>query len=337
MTEDFHDTSADDLAELLAYSELFTEGEPAFEAITHLVRESVGTELAILSLKDEFHHWFKSSFGLSVRGVPHDVALAAYIPQMTEVVNVQDTAGDPLLGTNPIVTGAPFVRSYIGYPIFAEDGQLIGTIAAAGTGVRGFTDGQSTALAHAATLVAEMLTLRQSLETLNPTPALVDRRRWDTMLQAELSAGQERPIVGLAEIDGFIQFSERHGSETTSAMLDWIMECATEMSPPDGRLSRLGEASFGFTLPDMSPAAARKLVQNLQDIVQDIVAEVTSDRTTPASITCVLSRPAENEPVNACWDRMMMGLDQAKDAGPGAFIDLMECASGQSVPSAQAG
>jgi len=322
VTDDFNDSSADDLAELVAFSALYTEGEPAFEAITHLVRESLGTELAILSLKDEFHQWFKSSFGLSVRGVPYDVALSAYIPQLEEVVTIQDTAGDPLMGTNPIVTGAPFVRSYLGYPIFADDGQLVGTIAAAGTAVRGFTDGQSAALGHAATLVNELLNLRQSLERLDPTPVLVDRRRWDTMLQAELSAGGERPIVGLAEFDGYAAFADRHGSETTQAMMDWIMECATEMSPPDGRLSRLGEASFGFTLPDMSAAAARKLVQNLQDIVVDIVAEVTSDRTTPASITCVLSQPGENEPVNTCWDRMMLGLDQAKEAGAGAFIDL---------------
>ena len=338
--QDFPTDGADDLAALQAYSALYTDGEPSFEAITFLLREAIGTEMAMLSLTDEFHQLFRASHGLSVRGVPHDIALCAYMPQCTETLMVEDTNSHRDLHQNPIVTGAPFVRSFLGAPIKSPDGTMVGTIAAAGTTTRGFNEAHRSALDLAAGLVTELVSLRNQIEDLNPTPVLVDRRRWDTMLQAELASGGERPIVGLAEVDNFQEIAKRHGSEIADAMLDWIMECATEMTPPDGRLSRLGESSFGFTLPDMSAAAARKLVRNLQEIAVDIVAEVTSDRTTERTISCVLSRPGLNEPVNLCWDRMMMGLDQAGESGPAAFIDLIdlsELGSDQAAQMSQAG
>ncbi len=256
-----------------------------------------------------------------------DVALCAYLPDMEEPVAIDDTLRHDAMRSNPLVTGAPFVRSFLSHPIRGDDGMILGTIAAAGTAPRGFNDAHLASVAQAARLVGELLTLRKAMGAMSTSPVLVDRRRFENMLQAELSGGGDRPIVGLAKIDNFHEISSRYGSDSATAILDWIMECATEMSPPEGRLSRIGDRTFGFTLPDMSAAAAGKLVRALQELVGDVVTEVTGDEQSTGSLSCVLSQPEANEPVNACWDRMMMGLDQAEETGTGCFVDLTGDAS----------
>ena len=323
MADQFSDTEADDIAELRAYSALYTDGEPSLDALTHLLRASTGADIAMVTLLDEHHQWFKSAQSLSVSGVPHDVVYCAYVPQLDEVCEVTDALECADFKDNPLVSGSPFVRSFLGAPIVSE-GCAIGTVSILGTTPRSFDHADRDALQHASTVITELLMARQAFEQLNPQPVLVDRRRWDTMLQAELANGRGHPIVGLAEVNNYRDLASDFGPDMAEDLLNAVMQCATEMSPPDGRLSRLGENIFGFTLPDMSPTAATKLVKSLQQIVTDMAYEVSPDTTATSSISCVLSRPGVNEPVNACWDRMMMGLDQAKEDGNSAFVDMID-------------
>lgn len=53
---------------------------------------------------------------------------------------VEDTLADARFAENPLVTGFPFIRSYMGCPLIAEDGARLGTLwVAPGREDAGFT------------------------------------------------------------------------------------------------------------------------------------------------------------------------------------------------------
>jgi GGDEF domain-containing protein len=301
----------------------FSESDTALDAVTFLLRKSCATNIAMLSLVDECHEWFKATCSLSASGVAHDLQYCVDAPVLDHLLEASDAASDMAMRDNPLVVGAPFVRSYLGHPIKSQGGALMGVVGIATTDMRDFRPAERGAVGQAAMLVAELISLRKTLKALDPQPVVLDRQRLEAMLQAELASGRGHPIVGLAEIANYSEVVRDYGQQTAEKLLDAVMQCASEMAPPHGRLSRLGDTFFGFTLPDMSPSAAAKLVRSLQEIVTDMVVEVGPDVSASSTICCVLSQPEMGEPISACWDRMIMGLDQAKETGPAALVDMI--------------
>lgn len=125
------DNEEERLAELKSYDILDTEAEEAFDELTKLVSQILGTPMAMVSLLDRDRLWFKSTHGLPLKEAPRDITFCAHaILDPGAVYNIPDASKDERFCDNPFVSGEAHVRFYIGAPLVTQKGLPIGTLCA---------------------------------------------------------------------------------------------------------------------------------------------------------------------------------------------------------------
>jgi len=156
-----HD-EAQRLAALRRYAVLDTESEPSFDRIVALVERNLGVPIALVSLVDDERQWFKACIGLDGRETSRDVAFCAHAILASDVFEVPDALADPRFVDNPLVTGPPFIRAYLGAPLITEDRFRLGTLCAIDTRPREFTPTELATLVDLPKLVVDELEPRRT-------------------------------------------------------------------------------------------------------------------------------------------------------------------------------
>ena len=170
------------LRALTALKVLDTEPEGAYDAIVARASRICGTPIALISLVDESRQWFKARVGMAASETPREHAFCAHAiqnPELTMVV--QDAAADSRFIDNPLVTGEPNIRFYVGVPLKDALGHGLGTLCVIDTQPRLLSVAQLAALEDLARQASQLLQsrTRTSLRVLvaedTPTSALVVR------------------------------------------------------------------------------------------------------------------------------------------------------------------
>ena len=117
------------LQELKSYNILDTSSERDFDNIVKLVASICQTPIATITLIDQKREWFKASIGLEQRENDREIAFCAVAFLSEDIFLVPDTLKDPNFSTNPMVTGAPYIRFYAGMPLISPRGHSLGTLA----------------------------------------------------------------------------------------------------------------------------------------------------------------------------------------------------------------
>lgn len=89
-----------------------------------------GTPIALLTMVDGQRQWFKARTGLAIAETPRDVSFCAHaILDETRPLVVTDATQDDRFAGNPLVTGEPGIRFYLGVPLlYGKDRLPVGTI-----------------------------------------------------------------------------------------------------------------------------------------------------------------------------------------------------------------
>jgi diguanylate cyclase (GGDEF)-like protein/PAS domain S-box-containing protein len=140
---------------------LDTDPEESFDRITRLVANLLDVPIALVSLVDEGRQWFKSRVGLEATQTPRAVSFCGHVVAERKPMVIGDATQDPRFAANPLVVGAPFVRAYMGNPIFSLDNQPIGTLCAIDTQARQFDSRQVDALNDLTQVVQELIRHRE--------------------------------------------------------------------------------------------------------------------------------------------------------------------------------
>lgn len=133
---------------------LDTPPEERFDRVTRLAARLFGVPMAMVSLIDADRQWFKSRVGFPYSETTRDVSFCAHAILQDEVMVVEDAAGDPRFAANPLVTGAPGLRFYAGFPLAAPDGSKLGTLCLIDRVQRGFSEDERALLRDLGTIVA---------------------------------------------------------------------------------------------------------------------------------------------------------------------------------------
>lgn len=116
------------LAALHALLILDTPPEQRFDRIVSFAATEFEVPIALLSLIDSDRQWFKSRHGLDVCETPREVAFCAHALQRADPLVVPDATRDARFADNPLVTGPPGIRFYVGAPLALPDGVVLGTL-----------------------------------------------------------------------------------------------------------------------------------------------------------------------------------------------------------------
>ncbi|HVG48719.1 MAG TPA: sensor domain-containing diguanylate cyclase [Rubellimicrobium sp.] len=257
------------IAALYRYEILDTDPEQEFQDITKLVRTLFNVPIAAISLVDVDRQWFKAIDGLGISETPRSVAFCDYTLRSADPVAVEDATQDPRFVANPLVTGAPAVRCYLGVPLTTPEGYNLGSLCVIGTEPRSFSPADEQVLASFARLVVSQMELRMEARRDMLTGALT-RRAFSDALQAaaeEAAAGEAPASLILFDIDHFKYVNDRWGHPAGDEVLRAVSEAIVcELRPAD-RLGRLGGEEFGVLAQVMEADEALALAERVRQAV----------------------------------------------------------------------
>lgn len=128
LTYPLADNEAERLAALAALGILDTPPKAEFENLIELARELLDAPIALVSHLDAERQWFSAACGLSAKQTSREDAFCNYPVAANKTFLINDAMKDPRFANNPLVTGAPHVRFYVGVPLCLTPGVVIATL-----------------------------------------------------------------------------------------------------------------------------------------------------------------------------------------------------------------
>lgn len=252
------------------YDLLDTHSEAAFDRITRIAAQLMGTPVALITLVDHDRQWFKSRLGLDLTETPRSMSLCAKAIEGDLPFIVGDAADDPRFCDNPLVTGPVQLRFYLGVPLRMHDGQKIGTLCVIDHVPRVPTAGQIAALADLARLTVSEIELRHVAMTDSLTGALT-RRAVDARIAAEISRSQRYGNalgVIMVDIDHFKRINDRHGHGAGDLVLQSVVARMRSILRNVDVIGRIGGEEFLVLLPETTAAPAVCVADRLRSALE---------------------------------------------------------------------
>jgi PAS domain S-box-containing protein len=151
------------LSDLESLGVLDTGDELECDEVTSLAAALFDAPMALISMIDSDRQWFKARIGFPMQETPREQSFCAHaIQRPDEVMVVTDATQDPRFAHNPLVTGEPFIRFYVGAPLVTSWGHAIGTVCIIDTVARKAQPRQLAALKILARQVVQRLEHKRS-------------------------------------------------------------------------------------------------------------------------------------------------------------------------------
>jgi len=147
---------------LRAYKISNTPPESYFNNLAHLIAKCFETPIALISLVDTEHVFFKANVGMEdTMSVPRGISLCSLAILEPQPTIFEDALKEPCLLANPLVVGNFGLRFYAGAPIITPEGFNIGTVCVVDKKPREFTPLEVDLLKRFASSVMEAIIERK--------------------------------------------------------------------------------------------------------------------------------------------------------------------------------
>jgi diguanylate cyclase (GGDEF)-like protein len=93
-----------------------------------MAKRIFGVSISLVSLIDQDRQWFKSKQGFEATEMPRDISFCGHAINQDGLFIVPNASKDERFFDNPLVTSAPNIRFYAGYPLKIRGGLNIGTL-----------------------------------------------------------------------------------------------------------------------------------------------------------------------------------------------------------------
>ena len=137
----------------------------ALSELCAIASNLLGIPTAHVSLVGETNLVFAEQSGFDAVRTAREVAFCAHTIMTSKPFVVENADNDPRFSLNPIVTGKPGIKSYVGVPLETSPGLRIGALCAVDSSPRSFTANDIRTLIGLAQIVVTILNShRMSLE-----------------------------------------------------------------------------------------------------------------------------------------------------------------------------
>ena len=116
------------LKDLFSHELLDTAPDEFLDSVTHLAQKVFHVKTVLISLIDANRQWFKSRQGLDASETPRDISFCGHVILQDDIFEISDALEDQRFALNPLVTGNPWIRFYVGIPIKSARGNNLGTL-----------------------------------------------------------------------------------------------------------------------------------------------------------------------------------------------------------------
>lgn len=257
------------LQALYRYDVLDTPEEEAFDRLTRIAALVADVPIALISLIDEDRQWFKARQGLDAAQTPRDVSFCGHAILGVDPMEVPDASLDERFADNPLVTGEPHIRFYLGVPLTAPGGHNIGTLCVIDRRPRELDEAQRRTLHDLAQIAVRELELRK-LALTDALTGTFNRRMLDRMLEGEIARARRsggRFCVALLDMDHFKQINDRHGHDGGDIVLIRVAQKVRDTLRAMDTLFRVGGEEFCVLCPDTGPEEAAGALERIRSAV----------------------------------------------------------------------
>lgn len=152
------------LAALNSYQILDTLPKEAFDRFTKLAAIICKVPISLVSLVDENRQWFKSQIGIDVKQTPRSISFCSHTITDDRILEIEDATKDLRFKDNPLVTAAPNIKFYAGFPLVDPQGFALGTLCVIDTKPNKLSETQKEALKLLAQSVIDLIVLQRKTQ-----------------------------------------------------------------------------------------------------------------------------------------------------------------------------
>lgn len=173
-----------------------------FSRITLLATSILDCPIALLLVVEQERQWFLGQAGTDLVETSIRDSLCAVCVMGEEPLLIEDARTDPHLADNDLVTGPPYIRSYLGVPIRSDEGVLLGALCAISPDPGAFKPEQIAPLAMLAQMAEQSIALHTRTRALSLANAALQQSS-QIFRQAERAAnvGSWRVDIATGELD----------------------------------------------------------------------------------------------------------------------------------------
>ncbi len=234
------------LATLRSLNILNTESEERFDRLTRMAKRMFNVPIALVSLVDEDHQWFKSCDGLNIIGTPRAISFCGHAILGDDVFLIPDAMEDPRFTNNPLVRGEPGIRFYAGCPLFAPNGQKLGTLCIIDTIPRMLSEEDLVLLRDLAAMVEEELAAVH-LATIDELTGIANRRGFMQLGSHSLHLCARENLTATLiyfDLDGFKGINDSFGHAEGDRALQTFADQLRSVFRESDLVARLGGDEF---------------------------------------------------------------------------------------------
>lgn len=301
------------LAALQRFEILDSAHEADFDTIVDLVRQVFGTDFAAINLIDRRRQWSKATSGIGTLNGPRETAFCNMTIRTANTFKVEDTMEDPRFRDNPLVVGAPFIRSYLGAPLIASGNCNVGALCVIDTSPRQFTEAEQQLLQNFARLTIGQINLRQIARQDGLTGALTRDAFHEHVNRALAKRDYTQTSLVVFDVDHFKSINDTYGHPAGDRALASIAQCMMREIRSADTIGRIGGEEFALLLENTGLVEAMHIADRLRRAVAGLPVEAPFER--PVTISVGVAELDPGETSQNWFSRADEALYRAKRGG----------------------
>jgi diguanylate cyclase (GGDEF)-like protein len=233
---------------------LDTSHEDRFDRVTRMARRMFDVEVSLVSLVDEDRQWFKSTQDLDASETSRETVFCGHAINQDGLFIIPNAIEDLRFFDNPLVTEAPNIRFYAGYPLKLRQGLNIGTLCLIDSKPRHLNEEDKQLLNDLGAMIEQEIRSIQ-LATLDELTLISNRRGFLTLAEHsyKLCRRKKMPMsVILFDLNKFKPINDEFGHHEGDFALKQFAEVMRSVFRDSDVIGRLGGDEFVAMLTDAS-------------------------------------------------------------------------------------
>lgn len=251
---------------------LDTSYEERFDRVTRMAKRIFNVSISLVSLVDEDRQWYKSKQGLNAFESPRDISFCGHAINQEGLFIIPDASKDERFVDNPLVTGAPYIRFYAGYPLKLRQGINIGTLCIIDPSPKVLNEEDQQLLKDLGAMVEQEIQSVQ-LATLDDLTQISNRRGFLTLVDQSLKVCRRNQLsmsFVLFDLNKFKAINDEFGHHEGDFVLTTFAQTLLNSFRDCDVVGRLGGDEFVAMLSDSNGGKIDIALERFSTAIEEI-------------------------------------------------------------------
>jgi len=292
-----------------------------FLCYARIAAQALSTPMSAMTVISRERQLFKAAVGLGSLGSSRAESICSHTILGTTPMCIGDTRVDPRFFDNPMVSGTPAIRSYIGAPVRAPSGANIGAICAMDSKVRTVTDGDARLIADLAHMIENELLL-YAMAIRDPVTLMYLRDNFNDLAERSWrhahNLGASCGLI-LVSVDRYLSCGRAFGKQGVNHALRMVGQCIKDCCDvPEHIAGHLHDDRFAVFVAFRESEYVAALGDRIRTTVKQRGANERAsgrDVTVSVGVAAHASEILDDRSMNDLQERALQALRVAKANG----------------------